>query len=71
MSRVSRSLSAALALSDQLTEWPSILPGVDVPLEPGMMLSIEPSATTAHCWLLLPLQRYAPTLEPGAALLPP
>jgi Xaa-Pro aminopeptidase len=31
----------------QLTEWPSNMPGDDTPLEPGMVLTLEPGMTFA------------------------
>jgi len=34
-------------LGMQLTEWPSILPGDDTVLSPGMVLTLEPSLTTS------------------------
>ena len=34
-------------LGMQLTEWPSNMPGDDTPLEPGMVLTLEPGMTFA------------------------
>ena len=55
----------------QLTEWPSLIPAETAELEPGMVLTLEPSIeTNAHGALLVHEENIVIT-ETGAAWLTP